>query len=249
MGRHDQLGIDAQAGLLDGVQIAAMALHAPRAPRCRPGRRCACGPGAPGAASRAGAQRVVRSHRAIGLVGQLGAPDHEAALGLGQAVEGGVQPALAQEDHAVGAAGGHGHREVLEAGRGHVADHQVAAPFTRRLTDPGQELEEERVRSRLSRPCGRGPRWRSCPRRLIEPAGNVAAERGSPSRAPASRSAAWLRVADGRPAVQRPRGGWRSIRPPARPGLRPRRAPFGHCPGHPRRSRRKFCRNRSSDLC
>ncbi|MNE22844.1 hypothetical protein D3C80_1160700 [compost metagenome] len=91
------------------------------------------------------AVNVVRADRAIELIGQFGAPDDEARLGFDQTVEGRVQGALAQEDDAVGAAGGHGGGHVFIGRRGQVAHDQVAAALARRLAHPGQQFQEEGV--------------------------------------------------------------------------------------------------------
>ena len=45
----------------------------------------------------------------------------------------------------VGAAGGHGRGEIVEAGRGEVADDEVAAARAGRVADAGEQLEQEGV--------------------------------------------------------------------------------------------------------
>ncbi|MNJ28609.1 hypothetical protein D3C77_231520 [compost metagenome] len=158
---------------------------------------------------------VVRADRAIELVRQFGAPDDEARLGLDHAVEGGVQGALAQEDDAVGPAGGHGRGHVLIGGGRQVANDQVAAALARRLAHPGQKLQEEGIaeaalaslRARHDQGDGRlGP---------DRPGGHVAAERivvlarQLPDQLLGP-------VVDRRMVVQRPRGG--RDRHPRQPG-------------------------------
>ena len=56
-------------------------------------------------------------------------------LGLREVIELLMQRALAEKDHAVGAAGGGGVHQVLVAARDQVADGEIAAAIARRFTD------------------------------------------------------------------------------------------------------------------
>ena len=144
MGLDDQVGIDAQPGLPQRLEVAAVALHGlGRVEVAEEDDSLAAQPGQmAGGAPAAG--EVVRPHRAVQLVGHLCAPDHEAAVGLGQPVQALVQERLTQEDHPVGT-GVHRRHQVVVAGRREMAQDHVAVALARRLPDPGQQFEEEGI--------------------------------------------------------------------------------------------------------
>ena len=144
MGLDDQLRIDAEPRLLQRLEVAPVALHGlGRVEVAEKDDALAAQPrevprGAPAAGE------VVGPDRAVELVRHLRAPDHEAAVRLGQPVQALVQERLAEEDHPVGA-GVHRRHQILVAGRREVAQDHVAAALARRLADAGQQFEEERI--------------------------------------------------------------------------------------------------------
>src|SRR3546814_8597130 len=76
---------------------------------------------------------MVRADRAIFLSRQMCAPDDEIAIRVGESVEFVVEHRLAEEDHALGAAGRRHRDEIVEIARCGVADGEVAVARARRL--------------------------------------------------------------------------------------------------------------------
>lgn len=114
--------------------------------------------------SAASAEYVVRTDRAIILVGKLSAPHGETMVALRETVEGVVKRTLAEENDAVGPCRRHRGSKIIKMGRREVADQEIAAAVSRGVADPRYQFQKERIVQLAFAPVGsrNDERYRSC---------------------------------------------------------------------------------------